>query len=61
MPDIDSLFTEPGLKQVTILFSPADVDRIVTTWSADNPAPETVRLFALLRAAHEAFTAPGVY
>lgn len=61
MAEIENLCTEPGLRSVNISFSPADVDQILSpdfVVHEDTPK-ETVRLFALLRAAQAAFDAPG--
>lgn len=56
MPEIDNLCTDPGFEQVTLKFTPRDVREIVTTRLPDDSSPETIRMFSLLRAAHEAFT-----
>ncbi len=61
MAEIDSMCTEPGLRQVSITFSPDEVDQILSVdfFVLDDTPAETVRLYALLQAAQAAFNAPG--
>ena len=60
MPEIDNLSTERGFEQVTIKFTPRDVEEIVTaaydSGSTYNSHPAAIRLRGLLVSAHHAFT-----